>query len=75
VIQRKLQVVSDFLDILLARRIWNFRSIDYSTMQYAMFLVVKEGEAPAFGDMFLSARDQRERNSSPACAEGPAFTP
>jgi len=42
VIQRKLQVVSDFLDILIARRIWNFRSIDYSTTQYAMFLAVKE---------------------------------
>lgn len=42
VIQRKLQLVSDFIDILIARRIWNFRSIDYSTMQYAMFLVMKE---------------------------------
>jgi len=42
VIARKLQVVSDFIDILIARRIWNFKSIDYSTMQYAMFLVMKE---------------------------------
>jgi hypothetical protein len=41
-IARKLRIASRYLDILIARRIWNFRSIDYSTMQYAMFLVMKE---------------------------------
>jgi len=41
-IMRKLRVVSRYLDILIARRVWNFRSVDYSTMQYAMFLVMKE---------------------------------
>jgi len=39
---RKIRITASFLDILLARRIWNFRAIDYSTMQYAMFLVMKE---------------------------------
>src|SRR6185437_3917572 len=29
-------------DILLARRLWNFRSIAYSTMQYAMFIVMRD---------------------------------
>lgn len=38
----KLRVVSAYLDILIHRRIWNFRDISYSTMQYAMFLVMKE---------------------------------
>lgn len=38
----KLRVVAAFIDILITRRIWNFRAIDYSTMQYAMFLVVKD---------------------------------
>jgi len=28
------------LDILITRRIWNWRAIDYSTMQYAIFLVM-----------------------------------
>ena len=37
---RKLRVASAFLDILISRRIWNGRSIAYSTMQYAMFLVM-----------------------------------
>jgi len=38
----KVRTVATYLDILLYRRIWNFRAIDYSTMQYAMFLVMKE---------------------------------
>jgi hypothetical protein len=39
---KKMRLVGVFLDILLTRRIWNFRSIDYSTMQYAMFLVMRD---------------------------------
>ncbi len=38
----KIRLVSDYLDILLARRLWNFRLIAYSTMQYAMFLVMRD---------------------------------
>ena len=41
-ILRKLRVVSAYLDILITRRIWNWRAIDYSTMQYAMFIIVRE---------------------------------
>lgn len=41
-ILRKLRVVSAFMDILITRRIWNWRSIDYSTLQYAMFTVIRE---------------------------------
>ena len=41
-IRRKLRVVSAYLDILVARRVWNWRAIDYSTMQYAMFLVMRD---------------------------------
>ena len=37
----KMRLVSRFVDILITRRIWNFRSIAYSTMQYAMFLVMR----------------------------------
>jgi hypothetical protein len=39
---RKVRVAAAFLDILIHRRIWNMRAIDYSTMQYTMFLVMKE---------------------------------
>ena len=41
-IQRKLRLVARFVDILITWRIWNFRSIAYSTLQYAMFLVMRE---------------------------------
>lgn len=41
-IMRKFRVVAAYLDILIARRVWNWHAIDYSTMQYAMFVVMKE---------------------------------
>lgn len=41
-ILRKLRVVSAFVDILITRRIWNWRNIDYSTLQYAMFTVIRD---------------------------------
>ena len=41
-VRRKLRVVSTFIDILIARRIWNFKATSYSTMQYAMFLLIRE---------------------------------
>ena len=37
---RKLRIVATWLDILIHRRIWNGRSLDYSTMQYTMYRVV-----------------------------------
>ncbi len=41
-ISKKLKIVSRFLDILIHRRIWNFRAISHSTMFYAMFLLMRE---------------------------------
>lgn len=38
----KLRIVSSFLDTLIARRIWNYKSTAYSTMQYTMFSLIKE---------------------------------
>ena len=42
VLLQKIRVTAAYIDILINRRIWNFRSIDYSTMQYAMFRVMLE---------------------------------
>jgi len=50
-ITRKLRIVSTYLDILIARRTWNFKAIDYSTMQYAMFLVMKEIRGKSAADV------------------------
>lgn len=41
-IDHKLEIVGRFIDILLAWRIWNFRATAYSTMQYAMFTVMRD---------------------------------
>ena len=48
VIVRKVRLVAQYLDILLTWRLWNFRTIAYSTMQYAMFVVMRDirGLAP-----------------------------
>jgi len=47
--RRELRITAAYLDILIHRRIWNFRAIDYSTMQYAMFVVMRDirGKDPA----------------------------
>jgi hypothetical protein len=50
-VDRKLRVVASFIDILLARRLWNFRTIAYSTMQYAMFLVMRDVRGRALPDL------------------------
>ena len=44
----KVSLVARYLDILLTWRLWNFRIIAYSTMQYAMFVVMRDirGLAP-----------------------------
>jgi len=41
-ILRKLRVTSSYLDILIARRIWNRSAIDYSSMQYNMFRTMQK---------------------------------
>ena len=39
-VRRKLRIVAAFLDVLIARRIWNWKSTSYSAMQYNMFQLV-----------------------------------
>jgi len=41
-ILRKIRVTAAYIDILIHRRIWNWRDIGYSTMQYAMFIVMSK---------------------------------
>ena len=38
---RKMRLVATFIEIMLARRMWNFKAIDHSTMQYRAFLIMK----------------------------------
>lgn len=41
-VKAKVKLTANYLDCWLNRRLWNFRSIDYSTLQYATFLLTKE---------------------------------
>ena len=40
-VTRKMGLVALFVEIMLARRMWNFKAIDHSTMQYRAFLIMK----------------------------------
>jgi hypothetical protein len=59
---RKTLMAATFVETLLARRHWNLRSSDSSTLQYAMFLVIKElrGKSPAEGAQVLKATLDRD---------------
>jgi uncharacterized protein with ParB-like and HNH nuclease domain len=57
-IDRKLEIVGRFTDILLAWRIWNFRATAYSTMQYAMFNVMKAIRGLDVQELAKTLRDQ-----------------
>ena len=41
-ITQKVRLMAAFLDIWLARRLWNYRSMGQSTIRYTMFQVMKE---------------------------------
>ena len=41
-INRKLKIVAAYIDIYLNRRIWNYRTISYSTLQYTLFNLMLE---------------------------------
>lgn len=57
-ILRKIRISATYIDILITWRIWNTRAIDYSTMQYAMFLVMRDIRRKSAAEVatILSAR-------------------
>lgn len=61
-VRKKIRIVAAFIENLLARRLWNWHSISYSTMQYAMFLVMKDirGLSPQELAEFLAERLRKE---------------
>lgn len=48
-ILRKIRITAGYIDIVIARRVWNWKATAYSNMQYNMFLVLKDvrGKSPA----------------------------
>jgi hypothetical protein len=51
VLLRKIRVAAAYIDILIHRRIWNWKAIDYSTMQYAMFVVMRDIRAKSVDEL------------------------
>jgi uncharacterized protein with ParB-like and HNH nuclease domain len=47
-ILKKIRIIAAFIENLLVRRLWNYHSISYSTMQYTLFQVMKlvRGKSP-----------------------------
>lgn len=54
----KVRVVAAYLDILIHRRIWNWHAIDYATMQYAMFLVMRGIRGKSAAELAAMLRDR-----------------
>ena len=65
-IQRKLRIVATYIDILVARRVWNWKDTSYSTMQYNMFQLVIlaiRGKSPAELAQILKERLDAEQET------------
>lgn len=71
--RRKLRVVAAYLDILIHRRIWNWRAIDYSTMQYAMFLVMRDIRARSALELTAMLKDRFDPETAPPFAANGTF--
>lgn len=50
-IKKKIRIVATYIDIVLARRIWNLKLVGYSNMQYAMFVALKDIRHKNLGDL------------------------
>jgi uncharacterized protein with ParB-like and HNH nuclease domain len=71
-IKRKVALVADYLDIWLARRIWNFRTINYSAVKYTLFQLTKELRGRDLADLSSHLRSQLDEQPE-SFASGPRF--
>ena len=62
VIIRKLQLVARFVDILLARRMWNLKSIGYKHMQFDMFKVMIAIRRKSVDDLAAALRQHLDKD-------------
>jgi hypothetical protein len=70
---RKVRVVAAYLDILIHRRIWNWRAIDYSTMQYAMFVIMRDVRGKTPEDLATMLRQRLDDENEPTFATNKVF--
>jgi hypothetical protein len=64
-ILRKIRIAAGYIDIIVARRVWNWKAISYSNMQYNMFSIIKEirAKSPVELAEILIARLTEDENS------------
>lgn len=57
----KMSVVADFLDSWLNLRFWNYKSNSYSTMSYAVFLVIRSIRGKSLAEVRTILHDQLKK--------------
>ena len=68
-VQKKLALVADFLDIWLARRVWNFRTIAYSSVKYTLFTLTKEIRGRDLQSLSTYLREQLDEQTETFAGE------
>ena len=71
-VERKVALVADYLDIWLARRVWNFRTISYSSVKYTLFILTKELRGRDLPNLSLFLREQLDEQPE-SFAQNPRF--
>jgi hypothetical protein len=69
-ILRKVRVAAAFLDILIHRRIWNLHAIDYSTVQYAMFIIMRDIRGKSIDELADLLRQRLDAESESFLSNG-----
>lgn len=59
----KIRLVAMYIDILLTWRLWNFRTISYSTMQYTMFRTMQEIRGLQADELAMKLKAMLDRES------------
>lgn len=58
---KKMKMVADFLDIWVARRVWNFRTISYSSIKYTLFSITKRIRHLPLSDLSVVLQEELEK--------------
>ena len=72
-IERKLRIVANYIDILIARRVWNRKDTSHSTVQYGMFRLVTEIRRKSAAKL-VSILEQRLTESNETFASNERFS-
>ena len=63
VVKQKLALVGDYLDIWLARRVWNFRTIGYSSVRYTVFTLTRDLRGKGIEELSAYLRGQLDEQT------------